>query len=462
MSCLSQRELARVALGLTEDAELTAHVEQCAPCRERLEAMQSLRHQLAETHAKFDEGHEEARERLLTLLPAASRPPELVKPRRQIAQWIGGFTMRQRIAALGSIGVAAALGFLLVWGGIDTKPVSAMEKMAENVRKAKSYVCKRVLLTHDEAVEPGKATCLAMCQTVYWLASGAERTETTYPDGSETVGTPREISITIPGKPGISIDHETKTFHRHAPDVRHLSSDADDGALQNLGKFSGAADRELGAKQINGKEARGFQISMKKIDSDCEDDAAVEIWIDPESGLPALVRFENMMYLGVSNTEINSDIQWNVNLDPKLFDTTPPEGYKDATPKLLPLEEQVRQITAGLRTYAEASGGHYWPGKDGDGLKAGYDLCKILGVRWHHETEDELATLKKVIKGLNLIGHLQATNPDAAYYGKTVSPNDKDQVLVRWKLDDGQYEVIFGDLRAETVTADRVRTLEGK
>ena len=31
-----------------------------------------------------------------------------------------------------------------------------------------------------------------------------------------------------------------------------------------------------------------------------------------------------------------------------------------------------------------------------------------------------------------------------------------------WQLDDGRYEVIFGDLRAETVTAERLRALEAK
>ena len=31
--------------------------------------------------------------------------------------------------------MAALLGFLLLWGGIGTKPLSAMEKMAESIRK---------------------------------------------------------------------------------------------------------------------------------------------------------------------------------------------------------------------------------------------------------------------------------------------------------------------------------------
>jgi hypothetical protein len=32
----------------------------------------------------------------------------------------------------------------------------------------------------------------------------------------------------------------------------------------------------------------------------------------------------------------------------------------------------------------------------------------------------------------------------------------------RWKFDDGRYEVIYGDLRAETVTAEQLRALQGK
>ena len=42
MKCLSQRQLARLALGLAEDAKLTAHLEKCAACRAGLEAMQAL------------------------------------------------------------------------------------------------------------------------------------------------------------------------------------------------------------------------------------------------------------------------------------------------------------------------------------------------------------------------------------------------------------------------------------
>jgi len=40
---------------------------------------------------------------------------------------------------------------------------------------------------------------------------------------------------------------------------------------------------------------------------------------------------------------------------------------------------------------------------------------------------------------------------DPEYFGATVKPGDAEAILLKWKLDDGRYRVIYGDLRAETV-----------
>jgi hypothetical protein len=43
---------------------------------------------------------------------------------------------------------------------------------------------------------------------------------------------------------------------------------------------------------------------------------------------------------------------------------------------------------------------------------------------------------------------------------RTVTPKDTDKVLLRRKLSDKEYRVIFGDLHAETVTPERLAELE--
>jgi hypothetical protein len=37
------------------------------------------------------------------------------------------------------------------------------------------------------------------------------------------------------------------------------------------------------------------------------------------------------------------------------------------------------------------------------------------------------------------------------YFGATVKPGDSEAILLKWRLEDGRYRVIHGDLRAETV-----------
>jgi len=46
------------------------------------------------------------------------------------------------------------------------------------------------------------------------------------------------------------------------------------------------------------------------------------------------------------------------------------------------------------------------------------------------------------------------------YSGATVTAADVDKVLLRWKLGDYRYRVIFGDLRIEDVSAGRLAELE--
>ena len=56
---------------------------------------------------------------------------------------------------------------------------------------------------------------------------------------------------------------------------------------------------------------------------------------------------------------------------------------------------------------------------------------------------------------------------EVTYYGKYVGSDDKNTILMHWRLANGNYNVIFGDFRLKTVTAEQliglqVRMLNGK
>jgi hypothetical protein len=49
---------------------------------------------------------------------------------------------------------------------------------------------------------------------------------------------------------------------------------------------------------------------------------------------------------------------------------------------------------------------------------------------------------------------------EPVYYGETVTPEDTDSVLMRWKVSDNEYRIIFGDLSVGNATAEELAKLQ--
>jgi hypothetical protein len=391
--------------------------------------------------------------------PASSTRP--VSTLRRMAM-----NRRLQVSAGAIVGLAAVLVFLLVWGGIDVKPASAMEKMAESIRHAKSLKVT-MSMEFKLALEPGKPPVTSnMTETLYWLAPKSYRMER---KGGLHMQGVDGTDIFPAGKPGIRIDDTAKKFRRVPA---RLAAESPFMMLDKLSTFSGQADRKLGEKTIGGKRTWGFEIDGKKIDSDgCH--GPVEIWLSAESNLPVLINY-NMKISGVPIVLKMEKFQWNIDLAPKLFAAEAPAGYVEEkiNPAEYPGPEKVLQgITLALKTYAELCGGHYpritrtfaEPVRDEMFEAAGIKL-PVTGERMMHDKpyRERCHKVEAAFQGFAVFNRVLQSNPDTAYYGKNVGPKDKDKVLLRWKLDDGRYQVIFGDLRTETVTAERLRALEGK
>lgn len=131
-------------------------------------------------------------------------------------------------------------------------------------------------------------------------------------------------------------------------------------------------------------------------------------------------------------------------------------------------DKVVQGITLALKTYAELCGGHYPNVSRMFAEPVRDEMYKAAGIAYPGTPEEQRRNDRQyrrvfdASQGFAVFNRVFRYNPDAAYHGKTVGPNDKDKVLLRWKLDDGRYQVIFGDLHNETVTAEKLRTLEGK
>jgi outer membrane lipoprotein-sorting protein len=470
MGCLTEHQIARFGLGQTADAKSAMHLKECDSCQVRLKAIQEMARQLTVAHAKLDQGHEQARERLLSLLPAASRMPESAGPLTKIKHTMGGFTMRQRISiALGGVGIAAVLTFLMLWEGIAAKPVSAMEQMAENIHKAKSFQATTHSVIEGITEPDNKKNISEITGKVYWRAPDSYRVE--QKGGRNASGIDDSISIFFKGKPGIEIDLTKKEYRRQparqGPPNPFMMVD-------KLGAFRGQAEQDLGAKIIGGAKVQGFIIDNKIIDPDAPA-GKFEIWTDTQSNLPIQIIIKMKMREGIECKIWMDNIQWNVELESNLFAVTPPEGCTETLiPKEFSTEEKVQHIISALRKYAELSGGHYPQANRIYGDQIMFEVRKMMGKEVYPTPEQrkdkdymkeymkEYFKKQEVSFGFGDMTRLQSYNPNAAYYGKSVGPKDKDKVLFRWKLDDGNYAIIYGDLHHETVTAEKLHALEGK
>jgi hypothetical protein len=77
---------------------------------------------------------------------------------------------------------------------------------------------------------------------------------------------------------------------------------------------------------------------------------------------------------------------------------------------------------------------------------------KQEAVRQEHE---KLA--RSVSAMLIFYRQLLLEDREPEYFGATVQPGNSDAVLIRWKLNDRQMRVVYGDLRVETVPWDEHR-----
>jgi len=236
----------------------------------------------------------------------------------------------------------------------------------------------------------------------------------------------------------------------------------------------------MGRATIDGIEVEGFQttdpnffyfyIGDRQIGDVNQID--VKVWVDAKTRLP--VRYD---YMGDKRKSthhfVMQDFQWDVPVDAADFEPVIPDDYASLVVKFPAHNEET--AIQGLKLLVELLG--KYPEKITDVTDV--NAATVLRLAEKSETPAAMR-LKEEIKGLTdeqinnklvdflmpkrglrrFYGLLQWDKKDPAYYGKIVTPKDADKVLMRWKVSDSEYRVIYGDLHAETVTPEKLAELE--
>ena len=226
---------------------------------------------------------------------------------------------------------------------------------------------------------------------------------------------------------------------------------------------------ELGRKSIDGVAAWGIHVSDPKlgtkmgsfISGGMFDQTTVELWVDEKNELPIRIDAAGSSRDGRASMKMVYDgFQWDIPIEPARLKPQIPEDYELVAQAKWEAGREGEEIIDVLRLFVEFADGRY-PASLRT-VTVVNALAPALKQKLSAKPGQELiARLMKVDMVGMMYTTLEREGKDPAYYGDRVSAAAPQAVLFRWKIGDGTYRVVFGDLRTEDVSSDKLIQLEG-
>lgn len=499
MECPTEDQLIQFAISVSPEDEtqgLSDHLACCDACARVYESACDTGQLLHQAHEYLDADHEAAKSQLLTALPGlvaqkSNRNSDLT--RLSLFQWIGDKTMKHRIFTGGLLGTVllVVVTIFLPMNSSDSK-LLAMEKVVSRLQSIQT--ASWTMQTDIKGETPIKIQ--DTFNRFYWSKDKGSRMERyLIPLDEKKNRQLQEISVHPIGKRGVQIFHNNRRYIR--PEMARSTNQPEFAFFLKLRKFRGQANRDLGFTKIDGKTARGFEVDMKKIDPDSFP-GTMRLWADVETALPLRCEMTiSNMVPGADLIQRLEKFEWDVPLDDSLFVVDIPENFKELKgPPKKSEAEQEQLIVKALQIYAKEMGGYpqvkkIYPDALLNQLhnKTGYyeklarlskemqALQKKTANKSHPEKIVDHEIFKKYValqnsteevgEGLRFLYQKQESQfftqgsaRGLQYYGLRVKPGEKDKLLLRWRLEDGRYRVLFGDLHFETIDQSQLEKLE--
>ncbi len=228
---------------------------------------------------------------------------------------------------------------------------------------------------------------------------------------------------------------------------------------------------ELGRKRINGVMAWGIEVSDPKlsvkmgsfISGGMFDETTVQLWVGEKHKLPIRIDATGSSKDDQASMEVVYDnFQWDIEIEPALLKPEIPDDYELIAQGKWETGNEGEEIIEILRLFVEYADGKYPASlKTMTVAKAIAPALRKKFPPGSPEPSKELLTRFMKVDRVGLMyTTLEKGGKDPAYYGDKVSAESPDAVLFRWKINDDTYRVVFGNLRTEDVSAQKLAELE--
>jgi hypothetical protein len=261
----------------------------------------------------------------------------------------------------------------------------------------------------------------------------------------------------------VSVMPEQKKFMRFtdkSPDELKQIAEKDDPRAMVRHMMS-AEYKHLGRDNINGIDVEGIECTGPAVMGGMFEDATARLWVEIGTDFPVRIEIEGIVSGGqMEMSMVIDDFQWNVELDPALFVPDIPADYTSRDMSLSEANEGTA-INA-LSLFAELTDGRY-PGNLAFLTlmkEITEELTKKYGMKIIEKQDEYTNELMNILQVGTFYAQLAGMEKEVVYYGDTVTADNPEAVLLRWKVSDGVYRVVFGDLSAGNFSAEELAELE--
>jgi hypothetical protein len=290
-------------------------------------------------------------------------------------------------------------------------------------------------------------------------------TETVDPNNEITR---QEIYVLLQKKTAVMVEPQKKSYRRYKLDdtmIEGLKEKYSDPRSM-IKEMLNCEYTSLGQSVIDGVNVEGFQTTDPAYSmGSAFGQADVKVWVDVETRLP--VRSETFIVEEVDGEvrkhRVLDNFQWDVPVDAAQFEPNIPDDYTTRSGDITVPAFNEETAIKGFTVLADLAG--KYPANLGGPtfFKELEALLAPMKERGPSEKYKKVSDITTPIGGLVAFYQtLVQGKKDPAYYGEFVTPEDADLPLMRWRVSDNEYRVIFGDRHAETVTAEALKELEKK
>jgi len=260
----------------------------------------------------------------------------------------------------------------------------------------------------------------------------------------------------------VSVMPEQKRFTRvidKSPDELKQIAEKDDPRAMVRHMMS-AEYKHLGRDKINGIGVEGIECTDQRVMGGMFEDATARLWVEIGTDFPVRIEIDGIVAGGqMEMSMVIDDFQWNVELDPALFVPDIPSDY---TSQEMKTEANEGTAINGLKLFAELTDGRYPSNLALLTLlkEISEELMKKYGMKIIEKQDEYTNELQNILQVGTFYAQLAGMEKEAVYYGDSVTSENPEAVLLRWKVSDGVYRVIFGDLSAGNFSAEELAELE--